>query len=152
MQRINDLLNTDEQIKQTVKPDFIKMFFTSKITLISILVAILLVICKLSFSLSLSFLLIPLIGLIIGAIPALLKNFFTTYYITNQKVIIEKGWIGRDYDIVKLERVLDVNLDVTVIDSIFKTGCIKLCTANDNEPIHLHNIKNPKKAIKLIQF
>ena len=152
MNRINDLLNTDEQLKQVVKPDFMKMFFTSKVTLISILLAILLVIFKISFSLSLSFLLIPLIGLIAGAIPAFLNNFFTAYYITNQKVIIEKGWIGRDYDIVKLDRVLDVNLDVTVIDSIFKTGCIKLCTANDNEPILLHNIKNPKKVIKLIQF
>lgn len=152
MQRINDLLNTEEQIKQVVKPDFIKMFLTSKTTLLSILLAILLVVCKISFSLSLSFMIIPITGLILGALPAFLNKLFTSYYITNQKVIIEKGWIGRDYDIIKLDRVLDVNLDVTIVDTLFNTGSIKFCTANDNEPIHIHNIKNPKKIIKLVQF
>lgn len=152
MKRIQDLLNTNEEIKNVIKQDFIKMFLTSKITLISVALVILILILNFTLSVNLLFLLIPLTGLIIGIIPALLNRTFTSYYITSQKVIIEKGFIGRDYDIVKLDRVLDVNLDVSIVDSIFNTGCIKLCTANDNEAMILYNVKNPKQVIKLIQF
>ena len=128
------------------------MFLCSKTTAIGFALAILILILKCTLNLNLVFLIIPFILICISSIESLLKRIFTTYYITNQKVIIEKGWIGRDYDIVKLDRVLDVNLDVSILDSIFNTGSIKLCTANDNEPIYLYNIKNPKRIIKNIQF
>lgn len=152
MKRINDFLNAEEKIKETVKQDFLKMFLCSKTTAIGFALAILILILKCTLNLNLVFLIIPFILICISSIESLLKRIFTTYYITNQKVIIEKGWIGRDYDIVKLDRVLDVNLDVSILDSIFNTGSIKLCTANDNEPIYLYNIKNPKRIIKNIQF
>ena len=152
MKRIDICLNTEEKIKETVNPDFLKIFLCSKFTIIGFILAILVVVLKCTLNLHLGFLIIPFILICLGAIPALIKRLFTTYYITNEKAIIENGLVGRDYDIVKLDRVLDVNLDVSILDSIFNTGSIKLCTANDNEPIYLYNIKNPKRIVKTIQF
>lgn len=151
MKRINNFLNQGEVISREIKPDFIKMFLSSKFTLGGIILAIVVIIAKISLHLSLSFLLIPFILFLIGASHAFLNYTFNTYYITKQKVIIEKGVIGRDYDIVKLDRIMDVKLDVTVVDTIFNTGCIRLCTANEKDTL-LYNVKDPKAVIRIIQF
>lgn len=151
MKRINSFLNQGEVISREIKPDFIKMFLTSKFALGGIILAIAIIIAKISLHLSLSFLLIPFVLLLIGAARAFLNYTFNTYYITNQKVIIEKGVIGRDYDIVKLDRIMDVQLDVTVVDTIFNTGSVRLCTANEKDTF-LYNVKDPKTVIKIIQF
>lgn len=151
MKRINGFLNQGEVISTKIKPDFIKMFLSSKFTLGGLILAIVIIIAKIFLNLSLSFLAIPFILFLIGAVPAFLNNYFTTYYITDQKVIIEKGIIGRDYDIVKLDKILDVKLDVTIIDTLFNTGCIRLCTANEKDTL-LYNVKNPKSVIRIVQF
>ena len=96
MKRIDDFLNTEEKIKETVQQDFFKMFLCSKFTIIGFIIAILVVVLKCTLNLHLGFLIIPFILICSGAIPALMKRIFTTYYITNQKVIIENGWIGID--------------------------------------------------------
>lgn len=152
MKKINDFLNTGEKITLKTNPYFLKIFLTSKNTIISLFLGVILLILNITLKLSLVFLSIPAILLILNSISTYIKIFFTNYYITTEKIIIETGWIGKDYDIVKLDRILDVNLDVSIIDSLFDTGSIKLCTANDSEAICLKNIRRPKTIIKSIKF
>lgn len=152
MKRVNSFLSSGENIIKEIKQDFIKMFLSSKYTIGGIILSIATIVACITVNLPPMLLFIPILVILIGSVPALWSYTFTRYYITNAKVIIETGFIGKDYDIVKLDRVLDVNLDVTVLDTIFGTGCIKLCTANDGEPILLSNIRNPKSVIRTIQF
>lgn len=153
MKRIDSFLNHDEIIEKELGPDFIKTFLTSKPVIFSIILLIFIILVHTTaYKLSFIFFLIPFALILIGLIPTYIKCTFTKYYITNQKIIIEQGIIGRDYDIVKLDRVLDVNLDVSVLDTIFRTGCIKLCTANETEPVQLFDVRNPKEVIQRIQM
>lgn len=153
MKRIDDFLNNDETIKKELGPDFIKTFLISKPVVFSIISFIFILLVHISmYKLPLVVFAIPLALMVIGFVPTYIKCTFTKYYITNQKIIIETGIVGRDYDIVRLDRVLDINLDVSVLDTIFKTGCIKLCTANETEPVRLFDVRNPKKIIRDIQI
>lgn len=152
MKRIDNFLNVGELIEKEIRPDFIKTFIISKLLSFSIIVLIIFILLKIELDIGYSIFLIPVLLLIFSLVTTYIKCALTTYYITNQKIIIEKGIIGRDYDIVKLDRILDVNLDVSVLDAILGTGCIKLCTANDNEPVSLSDIRNPKTILKIIKF
>lgn len=152
MKRIDDFLNTEEQINIKTNPYFLKIFLCSKNTTIGLFLTLVFITLNVTLNLNFIFLIIPFALLLISCIKSYIETLLTNYYITNQKIIIETGWIGKDYDIVKLDRVLDVNIDVSVLDTLFNTGSIKLCTANDSEPICLHNIKNPKTIIKSIKF
>lgn len=152
MKRINDLLNSNEQIIKEFSPDFIKIFLTNKIAGFAIFILMAVILGIFTLNLPSILILIPLLLLLIGAIPAFIKCHFTKYYLTNQKVIIETGIIGKDYDIVKLDRVFDVNIDVTVLDTVFSTGSLKLSTSNDNEPIIIRDIRNPKQILRCIRF
>lgn len=152
MKRIDNFLNPNETISNKIKPDFIKLFISSNLTLSSIFLLLLVLIAIFTLNFNVLFILIPLVLVLISGIPAFFKHYLTTYYITSEKIIIETGFIGRDYDIVKLDRILDLNLDVTILDSILGTGCVKLCTANESEPIKIANIRNPKKIIRIIKF
>lgn len=153
MKRIDSFLNNDEVIERELGPDFIKTFLTSKPVIFSIILFAFIILINISvYKVPFAFFLLPLVFILAGLIPTYIKCTFTKYYITNQKIIIETGIVGRDYDIVKLNRLLDINLDVSVIDTIFKTGCIKLCTANEAEPVILYDIRNPKEIIRTIQL
>lgn len=152
LKRINDLLNPNEQILKEFSPDFIKIFLTNKISGLSIFILVAIVLGIFALELPPVLLIIPILLLSIGAVPAFMKCHFTKYYLTNQKIIIETGIIGRDYDIVKLDRVFDVNIDVTVLDTIFSTGSLKLSTSNDSEPVIIRDIRNPKQILRCISF
>lgn len=152
MKRINDLLNSNEQIVKEFNPDFIKIFLTNKIAGFSVFILVAVILGIFTFNLPAILILIPLLLLLIGAIPAFIQCHFTKYYLTNQKIIIETGIVGKDYDIVKLDRVFDVNIDVTVLDTIFSTGSLKLSTSNDSEPVIIRDIRNPKQILRCISF
>lgn len=153
MKRIESFLNSDEVIEREIGPDFVKTFLTSKAVIFSIILFVFIILVNATtYKLSFIFFAMPVVLILIGLIPTYIRCAFTKYYITNQKIIIETGIVGRDYDIVRLDRILDVNLDVSALDLIFKTGCVKLCTANESEPVRLVDVRNPKEIIRTIQL
>ena len=153
MKRIDSFLNNGEVIERELGPDFIKTFLISKPVIFSIILFVFMLLINITtYKIPLMFYMIPFAFILIGLVPTYIHCAFTRYYITSSKIIIENGIVGRDYDIVKLDRILDINLDVSVIDTIFKTGCIKLCTANETEPVILFDVRNPKEIIRTIQL
>lgn len=152
MKRITTFLNENEVVEKEFGPDFFKTFLKSKPFGYGVIVFIFVILWTLVRGLPWFVHIIPFAIMALGLIPTFINCKLTRYYLTNQKIIIETGLVGRDYDIVKLDRVLDVNLDVSVVDSILGTGCIKLCTANENELVKLIDVRNPRKIIRSIKL
>ena len=54
------------------------------------------------------------------------------YSITNSRVIIQSGLIGRDYKSIDFDKIQDIGINVGLFDKIFGTGSIDIKTAGIN--------------------
>jgi len=68
------------------------------------------------------------------AIIRYLKTNSTTYVLTNQRLKIESGLLGRDIEEVELYRVKDSSLIRSLIDKLRNTGTIRLDTSDRTTP------------------
>lgn len=71
------------------------------------------------------------------------------YVLTDRKLIVRRGVIGIDFDILKLELVQQVNVNVGVIDKIYGTGSI-IVQAVGVQPLVIENVENPLKVREVI--
>lgn len=62
----------------------------------------------------------------------LLLYRYIAYAITNSRVIIQSGFIGRDYKSIDFDKIQDVGINVGLFDKIFGTGSIDIKTAGVN--------------------
>lgn len=70
---------------------------------------------------------------------------FTKYTITEEKLLIESGFLSSREEEVRLYRILDVSLKRSLMQRIFGLGTIHCCTADKSSPeFDLKNIKNPR--------
>lgn len=76
---------------------------------------------------------------------------FTNYGLTEEKLIIKKGFFTLVTDEVRLYRILDLSLKQTLIQRIFNLGTISV-TSNDRSlgNFELKNIKNPEVTKELL--
>lgn len=76
---------------------------------------------------------------------------FTNYGLTEEKLIIKKGFFTLITDEVRLYRILDLSLKQTLIQRIFNLGTISV-TSNDRSlgNFELKNIKNPEVTKELL--
>lgn len=90
--------------------------------------------------------------------------FKHTYYaITDKRVILQRGWIGRDFEIVDFDQITNVEVNVGIFDKIFSkadTGSILLSTAGSisysqrgavQRPSTMRNVLNPYEVFKFIK-
>ena len=80
----------------------------------------------------LPFLLVVALGIGLPLAPAgwqLLRCRNTEYGITNQRVIIQSGAIGKDISFVNLDKIQEAYVKVGFVDRLFKTGSILILTA-----------------------
>ena len=80
------------------------------------------------------------------------RNLF--YVLTEKRVIIRKGIIGIDFDILKLELIQQINVNVGIIDRAYGTGSL-IIQAMGVQPLIIENVKNPlmvrEKLEKLLE-
>lgn len=88
---------------------------------------------------------------------------YTYYCITDKRVIIQKGIIGRDFDIVDYDQITNTQVNIGIADKIFKpsdTGSILISTAGSftfskgrpvQRPFRLRNITNPYEVFKFFK-
>ncbi len=76
------------------------------------------------------------------------KNIF--YIITNKRIIVRKGLIGIDYDVLDLDHVQQVNVDVGFWDKIYETGTLTV-QAIGVKPIILYCVENPQKVQAILR-
>jgi len=73
------------------------------------------------------------------------------YLMTDTRLIIQKGVVGIDYDIVRLSEIQNVNVNVGLIDKIFGTGTHMVYTAAYTRPLILRAIENPYENCRILR-
>jgi len=81
--------------------------------------------------------------------PILLwRNLY--YILTDRRIIVRKGIVGIDYDILNLEYVQQVNVDRGIWDRIYGTGTI-IVQAIGVKPIEIRSVADPFKSIDILK-
>ncbi|MEK7185511.1 MAG: PH domain-containing protein [Patescibacteria group bacterium] len=86
----------------------------------------------------------------------------TYYAITDKRVIFQKGWIGRDFQIVDFDQITNAEVNVGVFDKIFEkgnTGSIHVSTAGSFTQTNqggyqrytISHVKNPYDVFKFFK-
>lgn len=72
---------------------------------------------------------------------------FTKYLIKNNRLYVSRGFFSTNENEILLYRILDFNLERTLLDKILGVGTIKLitCDPTDKE-LYLEKIKKPKET------
>lgn len=76
---------------------------------------------------------------------------FTRYTCTDEKFIVETGVLSTREDGIRLYRILDLTMERSFFQRIFKLGTISCDTVDKSMPrLVIKNIKNPRDVKELI--
>jgi len=86
----------------------------------------------------------------------------TYYAITNKRVLLQKGLIGRDFEMVDFDQITNAEVNVGLLDILFgrKSGSILISTAGSftytrrgpvQKPYTISNIENPYDVFKFFK-
>ena len=76
---------------------------------------------------------------------------FTTYTLTDTRLIVKKGIFNISEEEIRLYRILDITLKRSFEERIFGLGTIHLCTADKSTPeIDIARIKNSREVRTLL--
>jgi len=88
----------------------------------------------------------------------------TYYAITDKRVILQKGWIGRDFEIIDFDQITNTEVNVGVFDKLFgrgNTGSILISTAGSltytrqgtvQKPYTIRSVNNPYDVFKFLKI
>ena len=153
MNEINSILNKNEKPIWEGKPKFTPYFLNGAIQMVVVTVVfyvLLLSLLYIMFPYSLEFLyfyVLPtsplfLILLLILKIQDYRKRY---YMITNRRIIVQSGIVGRDFKIVDYDKFSNALVNVGFFDKIFGTGTIDII---GNINLRFSNITNPYDVFK----
>ncbi|MCD6444827.1 PH domain-containing protein [Candidatus Bathyarchaeota archaeon] len=81
--------------------------------------------------------------------PLLLwRNLY--YVLTDKRMIVRKGVLGIDYDILDLKYIQQINVNVGVWDKFYGTGTV-IIQAIGVSPVSLQSVPNPLNVQKIIK-
>ena len=84
-----------------------------------------------------------ILALIIGAIAVrVLQHLFTSYILTNRRLIVEDSLVSRAQKSLPLEKIQGISYRQNFLERIFGLGSVMLAANGESGPIHLHDIKN----------
>ena len=76
---------------------------------------------------------------------------FTRYSLTQEKLVIDTGFISRKEDEIRLYRILDISLLRPRSQRIWGLGSIRLNTADKTSPeVEIRRIKNAKQVKEML--
>ncbi len=76
---------------------------------------------------------------------------FTKYKLTEEKLIIQTGFLNIKQEEIRLYRIMDITLNRTFGQRIFKLGIIHCCTADKSTPeFDIKNIKSSEAVKELL--
>ena len=77
---------------------------------------------------------------------------FTTYVITDKKIVIRKGFLNIKEEKIELYRIVDMSMDLPLSQRIFKCGTINLVSKDVTSPsTSLKQVKDPYKVHKILE-
>jgi uncharacterized membrane protein YdbT with pleckstrin-like domain len=72
---------------------------------------------------------------------------FTTYRLTGEKLLVNRGFFTTHFDEVRLYRILDLSMTQTLCQKIFNIGTISVSSSDKSmKSFELINVKNPEKV------
>lgn len=78
-----------------------------------------------------------------------IKMILIKYVITNERVIIKRGWLNVKLTSISLVNVLDMKAEQSVWEKIINTGTVYLFTANDSQNNDDNFIQNVPKIANI---
>lgn len=76
---------------------------------------------------------------------------FTTYTLTDDRLIVKTGILNTSEDEIRLYRILDVTLKRSFWERLFGLGTLHLCTADKSSPeIDILHIRGPREVRTLL--
>ncbi len=76
---------------------------------------------------------------------------FTVYKLTEEKLLIETGFLSKKEEEVRLYRIMDLTLNRPFGQRLFKVGTIHCCTADKSTPeFDISKIKNPEEVKNML--
>ncbi|MBQ2862592.1 MAG: PH domain-containing protein [Clostridia bacterium] len=76
---------------------------------------------------------------------------FTSYRLTEEKLIIETGFLSKREEEIRLYRIMDITLARPLSQRLFGVGTIHLCTADKSTPeIDVKKIKHPTQVKEML--
>lgn len=147
MNEIPQILEPKEKVVYNNAPEYKPYMVGSVFTSIIISLVIGLFI-GLYFKLILVALIVGVIVIILGIIISNMAYSRTYYAITNKRVIIQSGIIGRDFKSIDFDRMQNVSVNVGLLGVIFKVGTIRIFTGE----LESTGGKNPQMKPKYDTF
>lgn len=96
------------------------------------------------------------LGLLTSPLFQILGWKYVSYAITNKRVIIQQGIIGRGYNLIDFDKISDVNVKIGVLEKVTNTGTIQVIAGvglvHPNTTRNaLVGIENPYEVFKLLK-
>ncbi|HWQ04355.1 MAG TPA: PH domain-containing protein [Longilinea sp.] len=84
-----------------------------------------------------------ILALIIGAIAVrVMQQLFTSYILTNRRLIVEDSLVSRAQKSLLLDKIQGISYRQNFLERIFGLGTVMLAANGESGPIQLHDIKN----------
>lgn len=76
---------------------------------------------------------------------------FTRYYLTEEKLIIDTGFLNRTEDEVRLYRIMDLTLKRSMFERMFGVGTIHCCSGDKSMgEFDINHVKTPREIKEML--
>ena len=93
--------------------------------------------------------LLPVILVIVGFLYILyaeLKIYFTEFIVTDSRMIVQRGIISKEYDILLSSKIEDVSVDIDIMCRLLGLGKVTIVMQQDSRPpLSMHGVIEPYK-------
>jgi uncharacterized membrane protein YdbT with pleckstrin-like domain len=92
------------------------------------------------------------VGLALVVSVGFVKRMTTVYTITNQRLRIKRGFIARNVQQTRIDRVQNVNTDQSVIERILQVGTVDFDTAGtDDSEFKFAGVSQPEEVVAAVE-
>jgi uncharacterized membrane protein YdbT with pleckstrin-like domain len=92
------------------------------------------------------------VGLALVVFVGFVKRMTTVYTITNQRLRIKRGFVARNVQQTRIDRVQNVNTDQSVIERILQVGTVDFDTAGtDDSEFKFAGVSQPEQVVAAVE-
>ena len=101
---------------------------------------------------SIPFLIFRVLFLIIPVLSRILKYRNTHYAVTNKRIILEEGIVGRDFQMINVNQQLtNLSVNVSLVDKLFGNNSGTLTFTTSGSEIYIFNIPKPYEVFNIVK-
>jgi uncharacterized membrane protein YdbT with pleckstrin-like domain len=90
-------------------------------------------------------------GIVVVVLAGLVKRIGTRYVITNQRLHIKRGILGRRVQQTRIERVQNVNTSQSLLDRLLRVGSVDFDTAGtDDSDFVFYGVSQPDEVVAAV--